>query len=81
MVDVMSTSADFLREIQSAASLMGIAPSTLCQRAVANGRLVKRLEEGKTVTVDTVSRIRSYIAAQSRPSRRRRAAPSRETAA
>lgn len=69
----MSTSADILREIQAAAGLMGIAPSTLCQRAASNAKLVSRLEAGGTVTVDTVNKIRSYISAHSVKPKRRRA--------
>jgi len=72
MVVAMNTSADFLHEIRAAASLMGIAPSTLCQRAVSNGKLVRRLEAGSTVTMSTVNRIRAYVSVNAPEVRRRR---------
>jgi hypothetical protein len=57
----MSISDDLLREIKEAAGALGIAPTTLCQRAVKHGGLVQRLEEGGKVTTDVVERIRAYI--------------------
>lgn len=60
----MSVSMELLQEIKDGAKLLGIAPSTLCQRAVRNGAIVKRLEGGDaTVTLDTAQRIRAYIEA------------------
>jgi hypothetical protein len=59
----MSTSADLLREIKDAAEAIGIAPTTLCQRAVRHGGLVGRLEMGGRVTTDVVDKIRAYIEA------------------
>lgn len=74
MVVAMNTSVDFLHEIRAAASLMGIAPSTLCQRAVSNGKLVRRLESGSTVTMSTVNRIRAYVSVNGPPLKGRRGA-------
>ena len=60
----MSDSLNLLQEIKAGAKALGIAPSTLCQRAVKNGAIVKRLEGGDaTVTLDTAQRIRAYIEA------------------
>jgi predicted transcriptional regulator of viral defense system len=59
----MSTSDDLLQEIKDAAETLGIAPTTLCQRAVKHGGLIERLERGGKVTTDVVDRIRAYIAA------------------
>lgn len=41
--------------------MMGIAATTLCQRAIKNGGLVKRLESNGSVTLETASKIRAYI--------------------
>ena len=57
----MSISDDILREIKKAAEDMGIAPTTLCQRAVKHGGLVGRLERGGKVTTAVVDEIRAYI--------------------
>jgi intein/homing endonuclease len=60
----MSVSLDLLQEIKDGAKALGIAPSTLCQRAVKNGWIVKRLEEGNgSVTLETANKIRAYIVA------------------
>jgi len=60
----MSATDDLLEEIKAAAETLGMAPSTLCQKAVANGKLVRRLESGRDVEVGTLERIRSYIEAR-----------------
>jgi hypothetical protein len=59
----MSTTIKFLQEIRDGAKLLGIAPSYLCQMAVGNSKLMIRLEAGGKVTLDTVDKIRAYIAA------------------
>lgn len=51
-----------LREIKEAANVIGIAPTTLCQRAIKNGALVQRLEGGDTITFATARKIREWIA-------------------
>ena len=58
----MSESLKLLREIKDAAKDMGIAPTTLCQRAVQNSALAGRLKKGASVTLKTSERIRAYIA-------------------
>lgn len=57
----MSSAMEFLQEIKRAAQQMGIAPSTLCQKAVRAGGLVRRLERGGNVTLQRVDQIRAYI--------------------
>lgn len=57
----MTTTDDFLKEIKKAAKSLGIAPTTLCQNAVKNGGLIRRLENGGRVTLETVEEIRAYI--------------------
>jgi hypothetical protein len=59
----MSKPLDFLQEIKDAAQALGIAPTTLCQKAVKNSGLVRRLENGGKITTDTVDEIRAWIAA------------------
>lgn len=59
----MSNSEKIIAEIKAGAASLGIAPSTLCKKAVRNGRLVKRLAAGESVTVDTLERLREYIRA------------------
>ncbi|WP_407529397.1 hypothetical protein [Methylobacterium oryzisoli] len=62
------TNHEVLAFIKSEASRIGIAPTTLCQRAVRNAQLVRRLEAEKTVTLDTVVKLKQWAAAQpSRP--------------
>ena len=59
----MSASLELLREIKQGAKAIGIAPTTLCQRAVKNGGLVHRLSKKQgSVTLETANKIRAYIA-------------------
>jgi hypothetical protein len=58
----MTSEKELLAEIRAGAKALGIAPTTLCQRAVKNQHIVGRLIDGKTVTMDTARRIRAYIA-------------------
>lgn len=60
----MTTSHDILKLIRSEAERIGIAPSTLCQKAVRNARLIKRLESGESVTVDVLGRLTAWAKAQ-----------------
>lgn len=64
MPSAMTTSHDILALIRAEAERIGIAPSTLCQRAVRNAGLVRRLEAGKSVTVDVAARLKSWAADQ-----------------
>ena len=64
MPPAMTTSHDILALIRAEAARIGIAPSTLCQRAVRNAGLVRRLESGKSVTVDVAARLKSWAAQQ-----------------
>jgi hypothetical protein len=54
-------SAALLHEIHLAARSMGIAPSTLCHRAVKSSKLPNRLAGGGTVTLATAEAIRNWI--------------------
>lgn len=50
-----------LGEIESYCRASGIAESTFGRRAVNDGKLCARLREGKSVTLETAERIRSFI--------------------
>ena len=60
-INVVVMSFALLTEIQLAARDLGIAPTTLCQRAVRNTALPKRLEDGGSVTLETAGKIRDWI--------------------
>ena len=62
----MSTARQFLAEIKSGAKILGIAPTTLCQRSVKNGKVIRRLERGGSITTDTMDKIRAYITTNKR---------------
>ncbi len=59
----MTVTSDLLNEIKKGAKTLGIAPTTLCQRAVSHGGLIRRLENGGRVTLETAEQIRAYIEA------------------
>lgn len=62
----MTATAELLREIKAGARTLGISPRTLCKNAVRNGQLVDRLEGGGTATLETATKIRSYITEKKR---------------
>lgn len=57
----MTATQRFALEIKEAATRLGITPGTLCNYAVGNGSLWKRLQSGRDVTLETVDKIRAYI--------------------
>lgn len=57
----MTEAPDLLTEIKAAAARLRIAPTTLCARAVGNGRLPIRLAAGCSTTLKTASRVRQWI--------------------
>lgn len=63
----MAATRDLLEEIRAGATALGIAPTTLCQRALRNGGLIRRLENGGRVTLETAETIRAYIEANRKP--------------
>ena len=50
-----------LAEIDAYLSTSNIKASTFGRLAVNDGKLVKRLQAGRTITLDTVSRVRQFI--------------------
>ncbi len=57
----MSDTQTLLAEIERYIAAAEIAPSTFGQRAVKDGKLVKRLKSGRSVTLETASAIRRFI--------------------
>ncbi len=64
----MSTlESDLLREIEDYIATREMAASTFGRLAVNDGKLVDSLRNGSTVTLRTVAKIRTYIAAHPAP--------------
>ncbi len=59
----METETDILDLIKREAAARGIAPSTLCLRALDDSQLPKRLARGGTMTVRSLSKLRAYLEA------------------
>lgn len=55
------TEADVIEMIETGAAMIGIAPSTLCQRILTDGELYKHLKAGGSITVRNAGRIRSFL--------------------
>lgn len=60
----MPTIDAFLSEIDEFLAETGWADATFSRRAVNDGKFVGRLRRGAGVTIATVDRVRSYMAAQ-----------------
>lgn len=52
---------DLLSRIRRHCEARKISPATFGRKAVNDGKLVKRLEEGKTITLDTLKRIEAEL--------------------
>lgn len=57
-------SDDLRQEVRDFLAESKMSPGYFGLRAVKNGRLVERLEEGKTITLKTAERIRAFIEAK-----------------
>ena len=66
-----TTQQILLREIRAFCAETGMAETTFGQKAVHEWTLVQRLEEGRSIELKTVDRIRRFIA-DNRPGRERR---------
>ena len=58
----MSTRQQLLREIRTFLKKTKMSPTTFGQRAAGNTYIVERLKEGRQISIDTLDRIRAYIA-------------------
>lgn len=52
---------ELIKKIENAATQRGVAASTFCRLAVNDGSLIRRLREGKSVTLATVSKLDAFI--------------------
>ena len=57
----MSLQTDLLAEIKAFLPERGITETTFGRLAVNDGKLVARLEEGASITIATLERVRTYI--------------------
>ena len=57
----MQTEADFLTLIEREAEARGISASTLCNYALSDGALPKRLARGGTITIRNARRLLAYL--------------------
>lgn len=58
----MNPSQSLVAEMEAAAKVLGIEPSTLGERAGQGGRFFARLKEGKRAWPETVQKVREKIA-------------------
>ena len=59
----MQSKAKLLKEIHAFLARTKMNPATFGHKAAGNSRLVKKLEDGGTVSIDTADVIRAYMAA------------------
>lgn len=67
----MNAAQTLLSEIEDFSASAGIAASTLCRKAINDGKLPKRLQRGGTVTMETAEEVRQFMASY-RPRQERR---------
>lgn len=60
----MTEAQALLHEIKAAAADLGIAPSTVGERAGQGGHFYRRLNEGKRIWPETAEKVRAWIAAE-----------------
>jgi len=57
----MSAAQTLLRDIEAFSATAGIAASTLCRKAVNDGKLPERLRRGGQVTLETAEQLRAFM--------------------
>lgn len=57
MVDIST----LIRQIEAYCTRHGIAETTFGLRAVNDGKLVKRLRDGKTIQLDTLNKVSEFL--------------------
>ena len=67
----MQSKKKLLREIKTFLKDTGMAKSTFGQMAVKNHRLVKKLEDGGTISIDVFDQVRDYMSAERRRRRKK----------
>lgn len=71
---------DLLSDIHGFLTETGMGPSYFGKAACGNSEVVGRLEAGRTITLETAEKIRSFIAARRSIPKRANPAPERQTA-
>lgn len=56
--------SDLLSEIHDFLAETGMGPSYLGKQAVGNSEIVKRLEAGRTIQLDTAEKLRAFMRAK-----------------
>jgi hypothetical protein len=67
----MTKKHPILQEIKAFCAEQGIAPSTFGVRSVNNSRLVERLEDGGIISFAVEERVRAYLSAGRKRSKKR----------
>ncbi|HEV7323551.1 MAG TPA: hypothetical protein VGN91_00645 [Bosea sp. (in: a-proteobacteria)] len=57
----MSATHDFLEEVDAFLRLAGMAETTFGRKAVNDGKLVPRLRDGGSITLDKAAQIRRFM--------------------
>lgn len=70
----MTKTHDLIRRIESYCEREGIAPGTFGRLAVNDGKLIRRLRQGKSITLRTLDRIEAKLSEKRSKTRRKRAA-------
>jgi hypothetical protein len=58
---VMDFVDEVLTEVDAFVLATGLAETTLCSRALKDSRVTARIRAGKTVTIATITRLRSFM--------------------
>jgi hypothetical protein len=58
----MEQTSQLIAEIETAAARLGLAPSTVAERAGQGGRFYARLKDGARCWPDTAAKVRAWIA-------------------
>lgn len=65
MVLSMITNQSIIENIEKYCQANGMAVSTFGRKAVNDGKLIARLRDGQTISIDTYNRINAFIACDS----------------
>lgn len=65
----MSATQTLLREIEAFLANAEMADSTFGRKAVNDGKLLARLRSGRSVSLDTAEKVRTFIVEQGTPAR------------
>ncbi|PIE15155.1 MAG: hypothetical protein CSA68_07335 [Rhodobacterales bacterium] len=57
------TEQDLIQQVENYCEAAGLAPATLCRKAVGNSRLYKNLIDGKGCTIRVAAKLQEFISA------------------